>query len=207
MFISEVPPDQAPTMQIALRVTDVDDFHDRRIRLCDLDECRRGPFVVDGDRLPGSTRFMAPEEHRQGATVDERTTVFNLGRTGLVLLDTGNLDGEFRGTAAAHAVLDRATRLARQSATPRGGRSEEGQPPGSSPPSPSAHGSHASWHRWVANAHRWAPKPPEVRTPVQRRTSPGRSSWSMGAAFSDEPHCSRGSIHMSSNSLPSGSVP
>ena len=46
-----------------------------------------------------------------------------------------------------------------------------------------------------------------VRTPLQRRTSPSRSRWSMGAAFSYGPHSSRGSIHMSSNSLPSGSVP
>ena len=26
-------------------------------------------------RLPGSTRFMAPEEHERGATIDSRTTV------------------------------------------------------------------------------------------------------------------------------------
>ena len=48
---------------------------------------------------------------------------------------------------------------------------------------------------------------PAVRTPVQRCTSPARSRWSMGAAFSYGPHSSRGSIHMSSNSLPSGSAP
>ena len=86
------------------------DFAARRVHLCDLDEYRAGPFVVDTDRLPGSTRFMAPEERRRGATVDQRTTVFNLGRTARVHLDTGDLDGEFRGDPAVRAVLDRATR-------------------------------------------------------------------------------------------------
>ena len=86
------------------------DFDAGRMRICDLDEYRRGSFIVEGDRLPGSTRFMAPEERRRGATVDERTTVFHLGRTGLVLLDTGALDGEFRGTSSMLAVLERATR-------------------------------------------------------------------------------------------------
>lgn len=85
------------------------DFVARRMRLCDLDEYRPGPFVVDADRLPGSLRFMAPEEFERGAVIDERTTVFNLGRTALVLLDEGDLDGRFRGTAAASDVLDRAT--------------------------------------------------------------------------------------------------
>ena len=86
------------------------DFDAGRMRICDLDEYRPGPFVLDDDRLPGSTRFMAPEERRRGATVDERTTVFHLGRAGLVLLDAGDLDGEFRGPSATRAVLERATR-------------------------------------------------------------------------------------------------
>ena len=46
-----------------------------------------------------------------------------------------------------------------------------------------------------------------VRTPPQVRTSPPRSSRSTGAAFAYSPQSSRGSIHMTSNSLPSGSTP
>ena len=38
------------------------DFAASRIRLIDLDEYRPGPFVLDADRLPGSRRYMAPEE-------------------------------------------------------------------------------------------------------------------------------------------------
>ena len=56
------------------------DFGAHRVWLCDLDEYRPGPFVLSVQRLPGSTRFMAPEESTAGATTDQRTTVFNLGR-------------------------------------------------------------------------------------------------------------------------------
>ncbi len=85
------------------------DFAARRMWLCDLDEYRPGPFVVEEDRLPGSTRFMAPEELTRGATIDERTTVFALGRTALVLLDEGDAERRFRGTPAMAAVLATAT--------------------------------------------------------------------------------------------------
>ncbi|WP_050566143.1 hypothetical protein [Salinispora arenicola] len=36
-------------------------FHAHRIRLIDLDEYRLGPFTLDTDRLPGSRRYIAPE--------------------------------------------------------------------------------------------------------------------------------------------------
>jgi serine/threonine-protein kinase len=86
------------------------DFAHRRMRLCDLDEYRPGPFVLASDRLPGSTRFMAPEELVRGATIDERTTVFDLGRAALVLLDEHEVGEAFRGTSAMAAVLEHATR-------------------------------------------------------------------------------------------------
>jgi len=53
---------------------------------------------------------MAPEEFRRGATLDQRTTVFNLRRTAQVLLDEGDLEGRFRGSLALAAVAERATR-------------------------------------------------------------------------------------------------
>jgi hypothetical protein len=46
------------------------------------------------DRQYGSTRFMAPEEFVRGATIDERTTVFNLGRAAFVLLSPGDRAGD-----------------------------------------------------------------------------------------------------------------
>ncbi len=50
------------------------------LRVVDLDSYRRGPSVNDMGRMFGATRFMAPEEHRLGAVLDQRTTVFTLGR-------------------------------------------------------------------------------------------------------------------------------
>jgi serine/threonine-protein kinase len=89
------------------------DFARRRVHLCDLDAYRPGPYVLDRDRQYGSTRFMAPEEFRRGALVDERTTVFALGRTAFVLLGDG-LRGEpepwrWRAGPALHRVAVRAT--------------------------------------------------------------------------------------------------
>jgi serine/threonine-protein kinase len=65
------------------------DFARRMIWLCDLDCYCPGPYVLDRDRQYGSTRFMAPEESTKGATVDERSTVFTLGRAAFVLLSRG----------------------------------------------------------------------------------------------------------------------
>ncbi|MEO1060604.1 MAG: serine/threonine protein kinase [Actinomycetota bacterium] len=77
--------------------------------LIDLDEYRPGPFVVEDDRLPGASSYMAPEEWRRGATIDERTTVFGLGRTLQHLL--AGPDG-WRGSAERWAVVERATATA-----------------------------------------------------------------------------------------------
>jgi serine/threonine-protein kinase len=56
------------------------DFGNRTMKLIDLEAYHRGPYLNDVGRLPGSTRFMAPEEHTKGALIDARTTVYNLGR-------------------------------------------------------------------------------------------------------------------------------
>ena len=86
------------------------DFEGSRTFLCDLDEYRDGSFVLDMDRAYGSRRFMAPEEFRRGATVDQVTNVFNLGRAAAVLLGdgTGSLDA-WRGTREMREVVERAT--------------------------------------------------------------------------------------------------
>ncbi|MEE1832432.1 serine/threonine protein kinase [Streptomyces sp. SP17KL33] len=85
------------------------DFAAAEMSLIDLDEYRPGPFVSDAERLPGSTRFMAPEEFVRGATIDVRTMVHALGRTARLLLDAGDEERAWRGTAAQLDVLERAT--------------------------------------------------------------------------------------------------
>ena len=82
------------------------DAASEQVRLVDLDGYRPGPYVLDADRQYGSRRFMAPEEFVRGSTIDERTTVFTLGRTARVLLGEA---GQWRGSAATERVVDRAT--------------------------------------------------------------------------------------------------
>jgi serine/threonine protein kinase len=86
------------------------DFHNHRMRLVDLDEYRKGPFTLTADRLPGSTRFMAPEEFRRGATIDVRTTVYALGRAIRLLLDATDVEEQWRGSEEQLAVVATATR-------------------------------------------------------------------------------------------------
>jgi serine/threonine protein kinase, bacterial len=82
------------------------DFAEARTRVIDLDSYHRGAFVNEMGRMFGSTRFMAPEEFERGARIDERTTVFNLGRAISVFLGDGGLDrAAFRGSERQHQVM------------------------------------------------------------------------------------------------------
>jgi serine/threonine-protein kinase len=85
------------------------DFEARRLRLIDLDSYHRGPTVNEMGRMFGSTRFMAPEEFERGAVIDERTTVFNLGRAMAEYLGDGGLArAGFRGETHQYAAMARA---------------------------------------------------------------------------------------------------
>lgn len=87
------------------------DFDRRQLRLIDLDMYRDGPFTNEMGRMFGSTRFMAPEEFQLGATIDERTNVFTMGRTVAVFLSDGTLEREpFQGTEDLYEVMHRACR-------------------------------------------------------------------------------------------------
>lgn len=86
------------------------DFSEHRTWICDIDEYRPGPFRLTAERLPGSGRFMAPEEFVRGSMIDQRTNVFALGRAAVVLLGDGDLDSNaWRGTEPMRDVLRRAT--------------------------------------------------------------------------------------------------
>jgi serine/threonine-protein kinase len=82
------------------------DFGARRMSVIDLDCYREGAFDNDMGRMYGSSLFMAPEELQLGARIDERTTVFTMGRTALVLLGDG--PDRFRGSDEQYAVAARA---------------------------------------------------------------------------------------------------
>jgi serine/threonine-protein kinase len=86
------------------------DFEGAQTYLCDFDEYRLGPFVLQAERNFGSHRFMAPEEFRRGAVIDQVTNVFTLGRTAVILLgDDTRPQTAWRGTRAMRRVVDRAT--------------------------------------------------------------------------------------------------
>lgn len=87
------------------------DFAGRRTSVIDLDSYHLGPFVNEMGRMFGSERFMAPEEFQRGAVIDERTTVFTLGRTISVFLGDGGLGREgFRGTDDQYRAMTAACR-------------------------------------------------------------------------------------------------
>lgn len=82
------------------------DFDRRKVHAVDLDTYHQGPFTNDMGRMFGSTRFMAPEEFELGAMIDERTTVFTLGRTAAVLLSDNSLDRKpFRGSDPQYEIM------------------------------------------------------------------------------------------------------
>lgn len=86
------------------------DFASHALHVIDLDHYWTAPFVNEAGRLPGSSRYMAPEEFEIGARVDARTTVFNLGRLAFELLGDGRRAADsFRGSSARFAVAERAT--------------------------------------------------------------------------------------------------
>lgn len=85
------------------------DFSPQTLRIMDLDTYHQGPFLNAMGRMFGSSRFMAPEEFQRGATIDQRTTVFTMGRTAALFLGDGTLERTaFRGNDALHAVVQRA---------------------------------------------------------------------------------------------------
>jgi serine/threonine-protein kinase len=85
------------------------DFAAHHLSIVDLDCYRPEPYRNEMGRMFGSRRFMAPEEFTRGALIDQRTSVFSMGRTILVLLSDGSTDPvSFRGPAALREVAVRA---------------------------------------------------------------------------------------------------
>jgi len=64
------------------------DFDARVIKVIDLEAYHRGSYINEVGRLPGSTRFMAPEEYTKSAAITASTTVYNLGRMLDIFLPT-----------------------------------------------------------------------------------------------------------------------
>jgi len=90
-------------------------FPTRQLRIIDLDTYHRGPFTNTMGEMFGSSRFMAPEEHILGAPIDERTTVFTLGRMVSEFLSDGTLQREaFLGSDMQFAIMTHACQEKRE---------------------------------------------------------------------------------------------
>ena len=85
------------------------DFDASTLSVVDLDSYRLGPTTNDMGRMFGATRFMAPEEFELGAQIDERTTVFTLGRIVWHFATRLTEDpAEFSGTTGLARVIQKA---------------------------------------------------------------------------------------------------
>ncbi|MGI8793898.1 MAG: serine/threonine protein kinase [Acidimicrobiales bacterium] len=88
------------------------DFATSTLRLIDLDNYCPGPYVLEVDRQFGSSWYMPPEEFTRGATIDERASVFTIGRMALSYLGCARkgpaLRGDFRGSSEQYAIATQA---------------------------------------------------------------------------------------------------
>ncbi len=86
------------------------DFSQHVTKICDIDCYRPRPYTNSRGRLPGSTRFMSPEEFELGAAIDEVTNVFTMGATAFVLLgaDRDRSSETWEASPALYAVARRA---------------------------------------------------------------------------------------------------
>jgi len=75
-------------------------FEEEKVHIIDLDLYNKGSFTNSMGRMYGSSRFMAPEEFKQGETLDNRTTVYHMGATVFEFLGRGKKEPEkgFRGS-------------------------------------------------------------------------------------------------------------
>jgi serine/threonine-protein kinase len=85
------------------------DFPQQTFHVVDLDNYRQGAFRNSMGRMFGSRRFMAPEELSYGAWINERTSLFTMGRTAALFLSDGSLDRTpFRGSNGLFDVVTKA---------------------------------------------------------------------------------------------------
>lgn len=89
------------------------DFATGAVTVCDIDLYRAMPAVNDKGRMPGSSRFMPPEEYEFGAALDSRTSVYAMGALAFEFLGS-NADRRMASWTAASALYDIAARAASQ---------------------------------------------------------------------------------------------
>jgi serine/threonine-protein kinase len=84
--------------------------------VCDIDLYRRKPARNDRGRMPGSSRFLSPEEYTLGAALDESTTVFAMGALAFEFYGDNHYRSrqDWAGPPALYEVARRATQEKRE---------------------------------------------------------------------------------------------
>lgn len=91
------------------------DFENSRALVCDIDLYRRKPAFNTRGRMPGSPRFLAPEEYVMGDPLDDDTTVYKLGTLAFQFFGgPEKTRQEWAGPAALYPVAERAVREKRK---------------------------------------------------------------------------------------------
>lgn len=86
------------------------DFENEKTVICDIDFYQKIPYYGEMG-LWGSSRFVSPEECRQGERMDERTTVYTMGATAFALLSDSDRSPEaWPLSEARYAVVSKAVR-------------------------------------------------------------------------------------------------
>ncbi|WP_078552030.1 protein kinase domain-containing protein [Alkalihalobacterium alkalicellulosilyticum] len=101
------------------------DFHNDKLKLCDIDFYRMAPAINDiGKDFWGSTRLKSPEEYELGAPIDSKTNVFTLGAMAFVLLG-GELDRSLSKWDAGHELYEVALKAVEENRENRYGTVKE----------------------------------------------------------------------------------
>ena len=96
------------------------DFDAHRALVCDIDQYRQRPAFNTRGRMPGSPRFLAPEEYVMGDELKEDTTVFKLGALAFEFFgdNADRSQSAWIGPEKLYPVAARATRESRAARYP-----------------------------------------------------------------------------------------
>ncbi|WP_282939404.1 serine/threonine-protein kinase [Paenibacillus sp. RC67] len=91
------------------------DFQLHKLHLCDFDHYTKGAFILEKNRLFGSSRFMAPEEFIRGSRIDYRTNIYAMGAAAFVFLSDGSRElNAWRASEPLYHVVSKAAASLRE---------------------------------------------------------------------------------------------
>ncbi|MBD8069906.1 serine/threonine protein kinase [Bacillus sp. PS06] len=92
------------------------DFITEQTRICDVEFYSKKPVINTIGRMCGSSRYMAPEEFKLDAKIDERSNVFLMGASAFQLFVNGierNID-KWQGNEKMYSVALKAVNIEKE---------------------------------------------------------------------------------------------